>query len=101
MNDIGQDSDGLFCFTNATNCCRSIDGYSVRRDWYFPNNSRVENKDMRPISRSRGPKSIILHRNNTFEPSGIYRCQINDSNVYYGIYLPNTGNFVHILIIKF
>ena len=93
IKDIGQDSDGLFCFTSATNCCRYLDGSSVIHDWHFPNDSRVENKDTRPISRSRGPRCIILHHDNIFKPSGIYRCQIHNTNVYFGIYLPNIGNF--------
>ena len=93
INDIGQGSDGLFCFTNVTNCCRYIDGSSGISDWYFPNYSRVENTHAQMVSRSRGPRSIILHSDNIFEPNGIYRCQINKSNVYFGIYLPNTGNF--------
>ena len=92
LSEIGQESDGLFCFNNGTNCCRGSDGSSGTRDWYFPNTNTVGNKGVQPISRSRGPGSVILHRDNTLEPSGIYRCQIYNRNVYFGIYPQNTGN---------
>ena len=92
ISEIGQDSDGLFCFTNSTNCCRRSDGSSGTRDWFFPNTTTVGNSGAQPISRSRGPGSVILLRDNTLEPSGIYRCQISNSKVYFGIYPQNTGN---------
>ena len=93
ISEIGQDSDGLVCFTNATNCCRGSDGSIGTRDWFFPDGSAVGNKGTQPISRSRGPGSLILHRDNTLEPSGIYRCEIYNSNVNFGIYPQNTGNY--------
>ena len=93
LSEIGQGSDGLFCFSNATNCCRSIDNPTGTRNWFFPDDSAVGNKGTQPISRSRGPGSLILHRDNTLEPSGIYRCQIFNSNMYFGIYPQNTGNY--------
>ena len=32
-------------FTKATNSCRVTDGSSGIHDWYYPDNSRVENSD--------------------------------------------------------
>ena len=92
ISDIGQDSDGLFCFTNATNCCRHLDGASRTRDWFYPNDSRVESRGKQPISRSRGPRSLILHRKNISERSGVYRCQIYNISVYFGMYQRSRGN---------
>ena len=81
----------MFCFTNVTNCCRDIDGSNQTRDWYFPNDSRVGYEDDFPISRSTGPNTIILHRDNDFELSGVYRCHIHGSDIYFGIYPENKG----------
>ncbi len=43
------------------------------------------------ISRTRGPGSVILHRDNVLAPTGIYRCQIYDENTYVGVYSDNEG----------
>ena len=88
IKDIGVDSNALYCLTNITQCCRS--GGRVR-DWYYPNNNRIGSKASNIIYRTRGPQSVILHRDNTLQPVGIFRCQINNDNVYVGIYPENSG----------
>ncbi len=44
------------------------------------------------ISRTRGPRSVILHRDNVLAPTGIYRCRIYDENTYVGIYSNTEGS---------
>ncbi len=61
------------------------------RDWYFPNNNVVGSRMENTISRTRGPSSIILHRDNVIAPIGIYRCLIFNENTYVGIYSNNEG----------
>ncbi len=34
------------------------------------------NRKANITSRTRGPRSVILHRDNVLEPNGIYRCRI-------------------------
>ena len=94
ITDIGVDNNGLFCFANVTGCCRSKDGSVTPRDWYYPANSAVGNKNKSPISRNRGPRTVILHRSNTSEPSGVYRCEILQNNTYFGIYPANEGELI-------
>ena len=90
MEEIGVDSNALFCLTNITQCCTS-GGRDIIRDWYYPNNNRIGIKASNTISRTRGSQSVILHRDNTLQPVGIFRCQINNDNVYVGIYPENSG----------
>ena len=52
------------------------------------------------ISRTRGPRSVILHRDNVLAPTGIYRCWIYNENTSVGIYSNNEGiyyrdNYTH------
>ena len=61
------------------------------RDWYFPNGSVIGNRMANAIFRTRGPRSLILHRDNVLGPTGIYRCLIYDENTYVGIYSNNEG----------
>ncbi len=44
------------------------------------------------ISRTRGPRSVILHCDNVLAPTGIYRCQIYDESTFVGIYSDNEGS---------
>ncbi len=43
------------------------------------------------ISRTRGPRSVILHHDKVLGPTGIYRCQIYNQSIYVGIYSSNEG----------
>ena len=88
IEDIGEDSNGLLCLTNITQCCRSGD---ITRDWYFPDNNRIGGRAPNTIYRNRGPRSLILRRDNTLQPVGIFRCQINNDHVFVGIYPENSG----------
>ena len=84
IEDIGEVSNALLCLTNITQCCS-------RREWFYPNNNKIGNKAANMISRTRGPRSVNLLRDNTLQPVGIFRCQINNDNVYVGIYPENSG----------
>ncbi len=92
ISDIGEDSDALYCFTDESRCCRSQDNFLQGiRDWYFPDGNPVRNKTANTLSATRGPRSVILHRDNVLVPNGIYRCQIYDENTYVGIYSNSEG----------
>ena len=82
------ESNALFCLTNITQCCRSKD---IAANWYYPNSEIIGDRALNTIYKTRGPKSVILHRDNTLQPVGIFRCQINNNNVYLGIYQDNSG----------
>ena len=93
MTDIGLNNNGFFCFTDIIRCCRYLDGSSMIRDWYFPNNTRVPNRNTYHISRNRGPRTVILLRDNTTEPNGVYRCDTHGTNAFFGIYPENKGSY--------
>jgi len=91
IEDIGINDNALFCFTNITTCCRGVDMTTVIREWIYPNGDNVGNRATNIISRSRGPQSVVLHRNDTLHPVGIFKCLISNDNVYVGIYPENSG----------
>lgn len=99
VNDIGTASEALFCFTKEHQCCRSQDNFIAgHRDWYFPGGLVVvNNKTTNSIYGTRGPRSVILHRDNVVSPTGIYRCQLYTENTYIGIYNASQGknNDIH------
>ncbi len=93
INDIGEDGEALYCFTNESQCCRSQDNFIEGiSNWYSPDGNPVGNKMANTISRTRGPRSVILHRDNVLAPTGIYRCQIYDESTYVGVYSDSKGS---------
>ena len=88
-------SDGVQCHTDLLTCCNATQG-ADRGDWYFPNGSRLNlNKESIDIYESREVQQVVLHRRNSSDTSGIYRCTVeinavhNDSGrgtVYVGMY---------------
>ena len=102
--DIGTDSVALLCTTTYYPCCYS--GPPPGTHWYFPNGSRIENTNTLPYYRTRidghpeftprRPGTVLLHRNPEGATTGIFRCDILDSNgifqsLYVGIYTTSTG----------
>ncbi len=65
------------------------------RDWFFPNGnpvgSRIARSMTNNISRTRGPQSLILHRDTVISPTGVYHCQILTENTYVGLYSSSGG----------
>ena len=92
-------SNGLFCITNYTNCCRRKDGSSDGR-WHFPDSADVQSTiSTRLIMYMvRGPGKVVLRRvsRSSNSPAGIYRCEIPidhslRASFYVGIYATNAG----------
>ena len=99
FNDIKEtSSNGLFCITNYTNCCRSRDGSSDGR-WHFPDGADVTLQfATRFTYMVRGPSKVVLRRvsRRGNSPAGIYRCEIptnisQRASFYVGIYATNAG----------
>lgn len=91
ITDIGKKSDALYCLTNATNC-RHIDMPSGMHSFYYPNNDVILNTTS-TFYITRGHKSLLLHRNDMVKLNGIYRCLLDNMEVYFGIYSQTDGNF--------
>ena len=100
INNIEALTNGLYCLTDETDCCRGSDG-GANGGWFFPNSSAVEGSgtfSMLDFSRSRGPSAVILNRrNNAVGPTGLYRCEVSDASgvsqsVYVGLYPINGGH---------
>ena len=91
-------SNGLFCITNYTNCCRRKDGSSDGR-WHFPDSTNVTLQSaMRFTYMGRGPSKVVLRRvsRSSISHAGIYRCEIpidlsQRASFYVGIYATNAG----------
>ena len=104
ITDIGTGSVALLCTTTYYPCCFSAPPPGTH--WYFPDGSRIENTNTLPYYRSRidghpqftprRPGTVLLHRNPEGATTGIFRCDILDSNgifqsLYVGIYTTSTG----------
>ena len=91
-------SNGLFCITNYTNCCRRKDGSSDGR-WHFPDSADVTLQSATRFTYMvRGPSKVVLRRvsGSSNSPAGIYRCEILidhslRASFYVGIYATNAG----------
>ncbi len=79
---IGEDRNALRCLTPLTSCCRSSDtGTSSLGSWRYPDRTLVPSNSGNSISTSTGPSSVILDRtNNAMSPTGVYTCEIPDTN---------------------
>lgn len=97
FNDIeDSSSNGLFCITNYTNCCRGRDGF-VGGQWYSPSGSTFLQHSSN-LYMVRGPSKSVLRSGfrNQNPPTGLYQCEIPlnrnlQSSLYVGIYPPNEG----------
>ena len=104
VSEMGEGRRALICITNKINCCRREDKHNDEPgegEWYFPDGSKVSVKGIGDdFYRDRHASTIRLNRrNNATMPSGLFRCEVNDSynvtkNLYVGIYTlisENTG----------
>ena len=96
LEDIGERGDGLFCMTDVTDCCRSVDtGESVIGNWFFPNETRVPGSGRTwDFYRTRGQSVVRMDRTRG-GAEGLYRCEIPNTlniiqSIYIGVY--NEGN---------
>ena len=80
LEDIGEEECALICYTNSPDCCESV--WPKAGEWYFPNGSAVSIEgDMKDFYRSRDSMVVRLNRRyNAVSPTGLYCCDIPDSN---------------------
>ena len=102
INEIGEGTIALFCFTNKLNCCDETLGLSG--EWYFPNGSTVEKENNEgAIYRNRGPSVVCLNQKSTSSSlNGIFHCEIplingTNQSLYAGIYPRSRGKRVFVL----
>ena len=81
------DSNKVVCHTSLQTCCSGSQG-AHRGDWYFPSGSQLPfvEHDTHAIAEQRANKRVELVRiliNG--DVSGIYRCNIITTSVYYGM----------------
>ena len=96
---IGEGDDGaLLCFTDLHQCCSSNSDLSEEvGQWYFPNQSAVENSGDMYMNRGHGV--VRLHRKkNVTMPTGVFHCEIPDAsgtsqNIYIGVYYRRVSRF--------
>ena len=90
VEDIGEDDDALDCISNCYQTCK--------RNWFFPNGTRVLNEDKQSdFYRTRGQMVVRLNRRRG-GVDGIYRCEIRDSmnvtqRIYIGVYTASSGKW--------
>ena len=103
LNDMGVDDNALYCYTNLTTCCSSVDNMNRGGlgNWKFPNDTVLGDRSTLSIFfRTRATNAILLHRGSSATgPTGIYRCEVPDSQndmqfVYFGIYDNNRGECI-------
>ena len=96
LEDIGEGDDALLCKTNPSACCGRNITRCAKRDWFFPNGSRVlGSANKQDFYRNRGQMVVRLNRRRGGE-EGIYRCEIPDSmnviqTIYIGVYTASTS----------
>ena len=80
ITDIGEDDKALLCKTDKVECC----GTRPNRfgEFYYPDGSRVPIKrENDRFYRNRDEQQIRLNRRvGSVSPTGLYRCEIPDSN---------------------
>ena len=80
INEIGEDDQALLCKTDKVECCGTVpDRFG---EFYNPDGSKVLiRKANQGFYRNRGEQQIRLNRRvGTINPTGVYRCEIPDSN---------------------
>ena len=93
INDIGEGDNALLCMTDKPGCCKPPYGPQYEGEFYYPNNSAIGFSSTNSLYRNRGPQVVRLNRrNNDLSPTGVYRCEIPDSNGRnWSIYIKITG----------
>ena len=92
INDIGEGDSALLCVTDKPDCCKPPDG-TAQGEFYYPNRSAVSPGNTNPLYKNRGPQVVRLNRKiNVLSPTGVYRCEIPDTNGMNGILYINIIN---------
>ena len=91
------DGGALECHTDDTTCCRGIDNPDGpgRGEWYYPDGTVVPSPGGGTgFYRTRDHMVIRLNRDDTLQPTGVYRCEIPGAGgvtITRYITLSNTG----------
>ena len=96
MESIGE---ALFCSTDRVDCCNDHDEYSIDRNWFLPNGSKIPStSNTQALHTILGNQTVGLNiMNNSLQiPIGIYHCEMMDKKnithyLYVGIYPENEG----------
>ena len=102
--DIGEgDEAALLCITDLVQCCYHADtphGVGVLGQWFFPNGSAVQSKGAGyDFYRNRGRSVVRLNlRNNASSPTGLYCCEVPDSNFTIHRVCANIGGCYYIIM---
>ena len=99
ITDVGEGEDALLCFTDLARCCDSIGERSG--EWFFPNGSLVQiAMQGGDFYRNRGPSVVRLNRRNrasAVSPTGLYCCEVPDTNLNEKIVCVNISKSSHLL----
>ena len=92
--DIGLNDVGLFCHTNATNCCTGAQspGGVAEGEWKFPNGTLVDSNTINIQAgginyffRNRGPSVVRLNRRGSPSERGRFSCELLGDTIYINI----------------
>jgi hypothetical protein len=80
ISDIGEGDEALLCKTDKVECCGTIPNRFG--EFYYPNGVGVPIRNQQQgFYRNRGEKQVRLNRRRGIvSPTGVYRCEIPDSN---------------------
>ena len=102
ISQVGASGNGsVQCHTDLTSCCSLIEG-SHHGQWYFPNETTLENSNQLAIYQHNTNQRVELHRNSVNGLTGIYTCEIGTNafydnvarvTVYVGLYTCEQGKY--------
>ena len=84
INDIGEGTNSLICFTDLVDCCtsdQSLNGQALG-NWFYPDGSPVgiRSDNTRGFYRNRDTSRVRLNRKeNTTSPLGLFCCEVPDA----------------------
>lgn len=88
VDTIGENNKALKCVTAKSDCCNLNSSYRFG-EWYYPGGNRrvgVMGMMNEAFYRTRGNRQVLLHRrNNMIAETGMYCCEVADSDNNCGI----------------
>ena len=94
ISDIGSTgSTALLCHTNYIRTGTHSGG-----DWFTPNGTRINEDDVKGLTRNRGSKVVRLKKTTGLPPEGMYWCSIEDASstmqtIFVGLYNHGRGMY--------
>ena len=95
--DIGEDDAALRCVTDSTYCCTNNFPEMLGEDYYYPDGGGVvpnEGVATNGYYRDRQSRRIRLHRQNTGNITGQFRCEIPSASGITVTLFINIGGYV-------